>query len=756
MRLVVRFVLALAISAGGIATSAAQSGVQTIGIADSLTGSGTFYGAPELEGARLALADANSVPGAVPVAFDVVDDQTSPRLAAQIAGKIVNSDAVDAIGPVLTVTAETASPVFAAGGIANILANAHGDNLTDSATTFRTIFNNSDQGAALADYFDYILKGFDAYVIYRDDAFGRPLAYGIVAESENVGIITEEIGFDNNQERADAISTVLKDPTKPAIFLAMLASDAVPIVEALRRAGVTAPIICPDGMAGDAFAKLFANQPEEIAHPGFFTNNLYAASPVIFDSADQAELQFAARFRAFAGHDPTPVALQGYDAAMLAINAARNAAQTQGANAPLAQRRRAAIAYLTSLEAADKALPGITGPIWFNAHRGREEEPVRIGRFDSGLFQSAPLQLVPVAQPDPAQIASGELRPIVGGNYARIQQVVYTGMYLNQVPRIDFIKSSFQADFYLWVRYTPAKNIGDQDPVDISFPEIVTGKFDAAQPVDQRVLPDGSIYKLWRVQGEFQNDYDLHHYPFDQQRLIIRLFNAKADSSRIVYVLDRLSYPGIGEAAAPIEPSGGSGTALAAETEGAAPSTPQAAPDAFRDLTQWIPLAVQQVRDDLVTKSSLGDPELVGLERQRELSGFELLVDVKRKMLATLSKSLLPLGLMTLIMFSSLYFPHGLVKEKVTVAVTGALSGAVLLAALNTQLGAVGYTMAVEYIFYVYFGLSLLCIVSVLTAERYRTAGKAKIAVRTEFFSRALFAFLVAATAVAVLASQNL
>jgi hypothetical protein len=162
------------------------------------------------------------------------------------------------------------------------------------------------------------------------------------------------------------------------------------------------------------------------------------------------------------------------------------------------------------------------------------------------------------------------------------------------------------------------------------------------------------------------------------------------------------------------------------------------------------------VRDDLVTKSSLGDPELVGLERQRELSGFELLIDVKRKMLATLSKSLLPLGLMTLIMFSSLYFPHGLVKEKVTVAVTGALSGAVLLAALNTQLGAVGYTMAVEYIFYVYFGLSLLCIVSVLTAERYRTAGKGKIAVRTELVSRALFAFLVAATAIAVLASQNL
>jgi ABC-type branched-subunit amino acid transport system substrate-binding protein len=754
MRVLSRLLLALACTLAP-AGAHAQSDVQTIGIADSLSGSGTFYGAPELEGARLAVQDANSVPGAAPVALDVEDDQSSPRLAGQIATKIVTSDDVDVIGPVLTVTATPASPVYAAGGIANILANAHGDALTDNATSFRTIFNNHDQGAALTDYLNYVLKGQDVYVVYRDDAFGRPLAFGIVDEANNLGLVTEEIGFDNDSERADAIKAVVQDPVKPAIILAMLAADAVPIVKALRRAGVTAPILCPDGMAGDNFAKLFAGEPEELAHPGFFTENLYAASPVIFDSANQAQLEFAARFRAFVGHDPAPVTLQGYDTAMLAINAARYAVQAVGASAPLAQRRQAAIAYLTSLEDPGKALPGITGPLWFNDHRGRQGEPVRIGRFDQRLFQSAPLQLVPVAQPDPAQIASGELRHTAGGGDARIQQVVYTGMYLNQVSHLDIAKSSFEADFYLWVRYTPAANIGGQDPVDISFPDIVTGKFDAAHPDDQRTLPDGSVYKLWRVQADFQNDYDLHHYPFDQQRLVVRLFNAKADSSRIVYVLDRLSFPGIGQAPPPAQPAGGPGTAMAAEMPTANSLTLQAAPDAFRDLTQWNPLAVQQVRDDLVTESSLGDPELVGLERQRELSGFELLIDVKRKMLATLSKSLLPLGLMTLIMFASLYFPHGLVKEKVTVAVTGALSGAVLLAALNTQLGTVGYTMAVEYIFYVYFALSLLCIVSVLTAERFRSAGNGKAAVRTELSSRALFAFLAVATGIAVFASQS-
>ena len=40
---------------------------------------------------------------------------------------------------------------------------------------------------------------------------------------------------------------------------------------------------------------------------------------------------------------------------------------------------------------------------------------------------------------------------------------------------------------------------------------------------------------------------------------------------------------------------------------------------------------------------------------------------------------------MALIMYASLYFPVALVKEKITVAITGALSGAVLLASINAS-----------------------------------------------------------------------
>jgi hypothetical protein len=88
------------------------------------------------------------------------------------------------------------------------------------------------------------------------------------------------------------------------------------------------------------------------------------------------------------------------------------------------------------------------------------------------------------------------------------------------------------------------------------------------------------------------------------------------------------------------------------------------------------------------------------------------------------------------------------VKEKVTVAITAALSGAVLLTSINTQLGNLGYTILAEYVFYVFFGLSLLCILSVLSAERLRVAGAKDRALAIERWTRAGFLFTVVAVLV--------
>jgi hypothetical protein len=85
----------------------------------------------------------------------------------------------------------------------------------------------------------------------------------------------------------------------------------------------------------------------------------------------------------------------------------------------------------------------------------------------------------------------------------------------------------------------------------------------------------------------------------------------------------------------------------------------------------------------------------------------------------------------------------------VTVPITGALSGAVLLTSISNQLGSVGYTILVEYIFYVFFALTLLCIVSVLITERLRSTEaprNERLVKWIEYGTRTLFLIVVVAT----------
>ena len=374
--------------------------------------------------------------------------------------------------------------------------------------------------------------------------------------------------------------------------------------------------------------------------------------------------------------------------------------------------------------------------------------------FHAGRLESAPVQLVPVPNPDGTEISSGAVVEVAQGIHARLQKVVYTGVYLNSISSIDIRQSTFTADLYLWMRFAGDTSPGAADPARIEFPELVRGHFEPDQPVARGDLDDGTTYRLWHISGDFQNRFDLRDYPVDHQTLAVRFFHATAASDRLVYIQDTRAQGGRPAGQAP--PSSGGATAggfgqAAATSFFPAIATPHdplsiAAPDAFTGLTRWAPLNVNKRRDILVTESALGDPRLVGLARHRELSGFMVTVDVARRVWAVLLKTLLPLGLMTLILLASLYFSAALVQEKITVAVTAALSGAVLLSSIDEQLGSIGYTVRIEYLFYAFFTLCLLCIVSIMLADRCRLAKRDTLAVSVEQATRILFLLSMLAT----------
>jgi ABC-type branched-subunit amino acid transport system substrate-binding protein len=703
-----------------------------------LSGEEASYGTAVMEGIQLAIEEANAGDGPR-IALKTYDDQGSDEVARRLAERIVASPAALVLGPAFSTNSLAAGPVYAAAGLASLATTCTADSITRNATTFRVLFKNSDQGELLALYLARVLGLRSADVIVVDNGYGHTLQEGFARAAQRLGITPRYLTFATPEQADQAARDVIADPAHPPVVLLTLDADAARILLTLRRGGVTGPFLGGDALGDEVLSRRFADEPEERRRPGYFTDGLLGISPMILDSANAEVLDFATRFRARFGHDPVWMSATGYDSGRLAAATIR--AIVAGPHPPndAAALRAAALAYLVSLNDPAQAVPGMLGPFWFDTERGRPLA-IRIGRFSRNRFESAPLQVVPVSTPDPAELASGAVFETAPGRYARLQRVVYTGVYINEIPRVDLAQASFGADFYLWLRF--ARDAGPEapDPTDLTFPGMLSGSFDRARPSEQGEMRDGTVYRLWRVSGTFRNDFDLHRFPFDAQRLSLSFFNARAAADRIVYVVDRRT---AGRPARPAAPAAGSASAA----EPSHPSLGVAAGAAFRNLTQWRPLGAVEARENLVTDSALGDPRRAGVESYRELSGFKVTVEVERRALATLAKTLLPLLLMTLIMFASLFFPHALVKEKITVAITGALSGAVLLTSINAQLGGIGYTVAVEYAFYVFFALSTLCIVSVLLAERQRVAGRAVGAARIDRVTRLVFLLGVAVVA---------
>lgn len=721
--------------------AAAKAQTVQIAVPVSLTGFSAAAGKGVAEAAQMAADEANLNGAAPRIDLAIVDDQSNPETAKELAQKITSGTAIAVVGPGTTPAALAGGPIYAEGGLAAIIPYAHGASV-NNRTTFLTTFNSGEMGSLLANYLHYGLAAQRAVLIYKDNGYGKPIAAGFKASAERLGIDTVYHAFGQNGDAAEAATQAAADPIKPAIVLGMVDGDAAPVMMALARQGLHPTVLGTSAIADKAMLDFFAKEPEARSDPGFFTEGLYAVAPLMVDSANAETLRFAERYNSRYRHSPRWEAAQGYDAARLAIAAVR-AAVAQEPAGDVHSLRMAVVNYLSSLNGPLHAAPSLTGPLWFTSTRNRVQ-PGRVGRFHAGEFESAPIQLVPIAAPTATEIASGTALETGPGLYARRQQVVYAGVFLNEVPRIDIAQSTFTADFYLWLRYAPEAGKGAVDPADIDFPDLVRGSFDPKKPAEQDDLDDGTVYRLWRMRGDFKNDFDLHHYPLDKQALSLSFFHARAASDRLVYVQDRRSAGPLGEPSVRNDRPAIS-TNAPMDTVSANQLTGPVSPGAFRNLTQWDPLGLIETRDIRVTSSALGNPRAIGLAQVREVAGFNLTIEVRRRVLATLAKSLLPLGLMTLIMYASLNFPQGLVKEKITVAITGALSGAVLLSSINTQLGNIGYVLAVEYIFYTFFALCLVAITSVLAAERLRVSKHQGAATVVERSTLGVFIFTIVA-----------
>jgi ABC-type branched-subunit amino acid transport system substrate-binding protein len=699
-----------------------------LAVAAPLSGASAAVGQEMVASVRLAADRLNAAGGIAgrPVELLVYDDQNDVELARQRADEIVQDGrALAVVGHNTSATTLAALEVYQAAGIAAVSGTASANDVTaGNPWSFTTVFNNTAQGEFLAAYIGRVLGAERVSIVYTDEPYGRSLQEAIVGnlpQSVRVPHLWPlPVSEGEGTEAAAALAeTIIRADDPGVIVMAMLRAEAKDLVVELRRRGFSQTVIGADAMGSTAFADQFEAEPEEMAQPGYFTDGIYAATPVIYDSAPAGAQALAAHLRGEGVVAPSWRSIKVYNSA-LAVFAALQTANIQNTPGTRQADRERVRNELARLNSRDNSVAGLDGPVYFDAE-GAGVMPVAIGRFDQGELLSAPVQLQPIdnlGRTDlAAETAAGTIFEI-NGQYLRPTRVVYTGATILELRDLDLQAATANFDFYLWFRYQ-----GDDDATDIQFVNQASNFVNLAvngallgTPVEEAMV-GGLKYRLYRVRGMFKQNLEFRDYPFDRQTIGVQFQNANLTRDQIVYVVDRrgLEQPGVGD--------------LLND------------PAQFANVDNWHVRGEVVLYQDTVSQvSSFGDPRLFESNGKLDFSEFHISVDLGRDLLSFLLRNVLPLALVLVILYVSLFFSHeDQTTDRITTAVTVLLTGAVLLSGIYSSLPEVGYTVAIEYGFYLFFGLTLGAVLLALIGSRLYKSGREELLVRLDLGARLLF-----------------
>ena len=649
-----------------------------------------------------------------PVKLIFFDDQGNTELARKKAVDIIEQNqALLVLGHFYSSTSIAGGEVYKKFKIPVITASATADSVTkDNPWYFRVIYNNHLQGTFLAYYAKNILNNHTVQIINHENVFGQSLAKHFEEEFIRLGgKVEHRWSFNSNdghlEQTLEKITHELAQDRAPhAIFLGVFSREMEKIIVPIRRKGLKNNIFVTD-----INSQVFHHYAEEQKNPGFFLDNVYSSSPIIFDVAGEKAQQFRNAYMARYQEEPNWIAASYYDAAILAVEALRTT-QVQGSSETITTDRENLRTYLASLRSMDKAVEGVTGWMYFD-EQGDAIKPVTVGTFKQQHLISALTQLLPVTDLNRVkdleqEMAKGNIFS-VNGQYLHKTDIVYTGIDLNEVGELDIKSSSYMADFYLWFRYQGQSNNEEIEFLN-AFSPVQLGK-----PINEE-MKDNEIYRAYRIKTKFKAKFDFHDYPFDKQKLVLAFRHVNKTRENVIYVVDILGlrYQNDTELLEKLKRIG-----------------------AFSTITDWQIGRVGLFQDIEYTESTLGHPLfLKSAFNKIEYSRFNTVLSLKRDTLSFTVKNLLPLFIVVMLSYLVFFIPHHDLPTRLSVNINALLTVAFFHLKLSNDLPpGLGYLIALDYAFYalyllIVFGIGV-ALLTYLLVEREKTLLLTRISLST-------------------------
>ena len=301
---------------------AAQADVK-IGLNVPLTGFAAADGKSALEGAKLAVSQANAAGGIKGEKIELVvyDDQASPKEAAPIATKLIEKDkVVVAVSGSYSASTRAAAPVFQAAKVPYVVAySIHPDVTATGDYMFRASTMGEVQGRAGAKLIGEVLNKKKVALVTLKNDFGQALASGFKEGAPKFGVaITGEYEYGMSDRQFGPMISSLKADNPDAIYASGYFFTAGPLVSQLRAAGITAPVIGQEGYDSE---KLI-----EIAGPA--SEGVYVTTSLDRDSASPVTKAYLVDFKKVVGSGSDMVAAATYSATYIAIEAMKKVGTT--------------------------------------------------------------------------------------------------------------------------------------------------------------------------------------------------------------------------------------------------------------------------------------------------------------------------------------------------------------------------------------------------------------------------------------------
>ena len=257
-------------AAAPAAPAAASELVVKLGQVSPLTGPIAHLGKDSESGVKLAIDELNTegvTIGGQKVKFELVseDDQADPKIATQVAQRLVDAKVAAVIGHLNSGTTIPASKVYSDAGVVQISPSATNPAYTTQGfkSAFRVIPNDVQQGKAIGDFIADTLKAKKIAIIDDRTAYGQGLADEVEKAAKAKGVTIAKHEFTTNTATDFmAILTSIKGAKPDVIFFGGMDAQAGPMAKQIKKLGITAKLIGGDGFQTPEFIKLAADAAE--------------------------------------------------------------------------------------------------------------------------------------------------------------------------------------------------------------------------------------------------------------------------------------------------------------------------------------------------------------------------------------------------------------------------------------------------------------------------------------------------------------